>query len=186
MRSWAARSRLAPLTPGRVLVGLAFAVLLASCGKDDTTTGTDTSKPAETHSPSGKKSDFKPLPALESTPGPYGSIAVSASGLHAGFAQGKGNRAQARDSAVRTCIKAAKSTSAGCAEQLWFKESCGALATGDNGAFGTGWGDNGKLACRWALQSCRDAGGMACRADYYACSPGKLTGTCDGTFRSNH
>jgi len=184
MRALAAKSRLAPLTAGRILVVLAFAALLTSCGKEDAASGTDTSKPAAAPSISGKKSDFKPLPALKSTPGPYGSIAVSANGLHAGFAQGKGNKAQARDSAVRTCINAAKSTAAGCTEQLWFKESCGALATGDNGAFGTGWGDNGKLACRWALQSCRDAGGKACQADYYACSPGKLTGTCDGSFKS--
>lgn len=127
----------------------------------------------------------RPAPGADNSPrGPYGAIAVTANGLQAGFADGHGSRAQAEASAVATCAKSAKFGAGRCESRLWFKDACGALSTGDDGAFGTGWGVDPRRACGWALQTCRDHGGRNCQADYYVCSPRKLSGTCDGSFKS--
>lgn len=124
-------------------------------------------------------------PTADSKPrGPYGAIAVTANGLHAGFADGHASQAQAEASAVATCASNAKFGAGRCTSRIWFKDACGALSTGDDGAFGTGWGVDPRRACGWALQTCRDYRGRNCRADYYVCSPRKLSGTCDGSFKS--
>lgn len=140
--------------------------------------------PAASPSPSPSTSfSAAPRPDTESAPrGSFGAIAVSDSGVHAGFGSGKVSRSMAEATALASCRNDLKRSDGQCAVKLWYQNACGALATGDDGAFGTGWGNSWRSACGWALKTCRDYGGRNCEANWYECSPGKRSGSCDGTF----
>lgn len=119
---------------------------------------------------------------LTASGGPFGAIAVSPDGQHAGFSIGKANRDAAEADAVSTCEDSAKGQR--CEAMLWYRNACGALATGDEGAFGTGWGNSRQSACGWALRTCRDYGGRGCEANWYECSPSGQSGSCDGKLKT--
>lgn len=80
----------------------------------------------------------------------YGAIAYSPStGAH-GYSYDYASRAVAERKALAECRKHARD----CQVPLWFRNACGALAVGNGGGWGTGWGSNRALAERYALQSC--------------------------------
>lgn len=141
---------------------------------------------AATQSASRQDTAASPQAAEDEAAGPYGAIAVATDGLHAGLSYDKASVAAAEAAAVATCESSAKGKRLGCKSQVWFERACGALAMGDEGAFGTGWGHDPRSACRWALKTCRDFHGKNCEPNFYACSPGKRSGTCDGTLRMNN
>jgi len=81
----------------------------------------------------------------------YGAIAYSPStGAH-GYSFDYGSRASAERKALSSCRKYARD----CRVPLWFRNSCGALAVGNGGGWGTAWGPNRAAAEANALRSCR-------------------------------
>jgi len=175
MTAWIARLAL--------LAAYAAVVIVAGCGNDDRA-----SKGKDANDSEVAARGTKPQPRDEATEpaGPFGAIAVAQDGVHAGLSYDKASAALAEEAAVQTCERSGKGGKAlGCKSQLWFKNGCGALAMGDDGAFGTGWGDDPRTACRWALKTCRDHRGRNCEPNYYACSPRKQRGTCDGGITSH-
>ncbi|MFN0024567.1 MAG: DUF4189 domain-containing protein [Parvularculaceae bacterium] len=116
------------------------------------------------------------------TEGPYGAISmVSANGKVIGYV---GYDEPDKDTAMRLalegCREKAGAAGAGCKVAVVFENACGAFASTNDGGYGTGWGDTGAIACRWALDSCDDDNKSGCKADAYVCSPGGRNGTCDG------
>ncbi len=124
--------------------------------------------------------------------GTFGSIAASAEGK---FLVGYGafdfpSRPAAEQAAVEGCREEAVSAKRpdladGCRAAVYFSHACGALAQGKDGAWGTGWAEDGwREACGYAASTCRDFKGVECRGFVYVCSPGGLQGTCDGTIQT--
>ncbi|QSJ18538.1 DUF4189 domain-containing protein [Nostoc sp. UHCC 0702] len=103
----------------------------------------------------------------ESTPDLYGAIAYSRSTKVYASATGV-SRTRAERGALDNCRQ--QSRAQDCSVPLWFKNAWGALAVGSNGVYGTGWGYNttqprkGRaIAARYALQTCKNYGGVNCR-----------------------
>ncbi|MBW4561729.1 MAG: DUF4189 domain-containing protein [Mojavia pulchra JT2-VF2] len=103
----------------------------------------------------------------QSTPDLFGAIAYSPSTRVSSSATGL-SREEAERGALYNCQQ--KSQAKDCSVPLWFKNAWGALAIGSNGAYGTGWGYDttrparGKsIASRYALQTCKNYGGVNCR-----------------------
>ena len=89
----------------------------------------------------------------------YGAIAYSPSTRALGWSYDYRSRSAAESVALGNCRKHAGD----CIVPLWFRNACGALATGSNG-YGTGWGTSRGLAESYALQSCRrHTGGCSVR-----------------------
>ncbi len=89
----------------------------------------------------------------------FGAIAYSSSTQMYGFAVQQSKEA-AEVSALKDCL--AKTNSHDCQTLIWFENSWGALAIGNNGAAGTGWGTNEISAKRFAIQVCNQYGGKSC------------------------
>lgn len=97
----------------------------------------------------------------------YGAIAYSAgTGAH-GWASNHPSRKAAERVALSNCRKHA----ADCKTQVWFKNACGALATG-KGGFGTAWGNAQNAVDDEALKLCAKHA-KGCTVVRRVCSDGK-------------
>ncbi|HET8798752.1 MAG TPA: DUF4189 domain-containing protein [Thermoanaerobaculia bacterium] len=94
----------------------------------------------------------------------YGAIAYSMKTKRFGYSTGEGSRYDAEQSALGYC------RAADCRIQLWFRNTCAAFATGDNGTI-TGWGydSNPRKARQRALNECKKRG-SDCRVLVEACT----------------
>ncbi len=108
---------------------------------------------------------------LIATPGPargdrFGAIAYSVRTERYGYASDARSRGDAEARALREC------RAGDCVIKVWFRNSCGALATGDEGRI-TGWAYNNSLdeAKERALRECRAHGGHRCGIRAWACTP---------------
>ena len=81
----------------------------------------------------------------------YGAIAYSPSTGAYGYSYDHPSRADAEARALAECGNRASD----CQLPLWFRNACGALASGGNGGWGTGWGTSRGLAEGYALSTCR-------------------------------
>jgi serine/threonine-protein kinase len=95
----------------------------------------------------------------------YGAIAYSRRTGHYGYS----NRADSQRSAERRALESCEGRD--CKIQVWFRNSCGALATSENGQT-TGWAHDTSLrdAKVTAVEQCRDNGGRRCHVVVSACS----------------
>jgi len=95
----------------------------------------------------------------------YGAIAYSRRTGHYGYS----NRADSRRSAERRALESCEGRD--CKIEVWFRNSCGALATSENGQT-IGWAHDTSLrdAKISAIEHCRDEGGRRCRVVVSACS----------------
>jgi serine/threonine-protein kinase len=91
----------------------------------------------------------------------YGAIAFSNSSGAWGTSHDYGSRRSAEQSALNRC-------GAGCSVVLWFRNACGALATTQNHAYGTGWATDLGDAQNIALSGCRPYG--SCGITAWACT----------------
>ena len=95
----------------------------------------------------------------------YGAIAYSPSTGAYGWSYDHVSRAAAEGAALAQCNQRAGD----CQVPLWFQNACGALAIGDGGGWGTGWGTSRGLAEGYALQTCRQYTGN-CSVRRWACT----------------
>ena len=95
----------------------------------------------------------------------YGAIAYSRRTGHYGYSNRSDSRARAERRALESC------EGRDCKIEVWFRNSCGALATSENGQT-TGWAHDTRLrdAKETAVQQCREQGGHRCRIVVSACS----------------
>jgi hypothetical protein len=88
-------------------------------------------------------------PAAASAADYYGAIAYSRSSAAHGWAKDHPSREAAERAALAGCRKHA----ADCSAVLWFKNACGALATGPKGA-GWAWDQTQSVADQGAINAC--------------------------------
>jgi hypothetical protein len=79
----------------------------------------------------------------------YGAIAFSQDSGATGYAYNFRRRDLAEERALEECGH-------GCRVVIWFRNACGALATGKNNGYGTGWGTSRGIAERIALNKCAE------------------------------
>jgi Domain of unknown function (DUF4189) len=77
----------------------------------------------------------------------YGAIAFSQDSGNYGYAIDYDSRRSAEADALKECGD-------GCEVVVWFKNACGALATGDDNGYGTGWASNHADAEDIAMSAC--------------------------------
>lgn len=77
----------------------------------------------------------------------YGAIAFSQHSGNVGYSYNYRSRAAAEERALEECGR-------GCKVVVWFRNACGALATGDNNGYGSGWAASRREAERIALSGC--------------------------------
>ncbi len=95
----------------------------------------------------------------------YGSIAFSPSTGANGFTFGASSKAEAENGALRYCGKHARD----CRTGINFWNSCGAVALGSNGGWGSAWAEDGDRAQDLALSYCRQHT-TGCRIIRWQCS----------------
>ena len=96
----------------------------------------------------------------------YGAIAYSRRTRHYGYADNAGSREAAERRAMERC------EGRDCKVEVWFRNSCGALATGEDGQiFGWAHDTNLREAKENAVEQCRSRGGHRCRVVISACTP---------------
>ena len=95
----------------------------------------------------------------------FGAIAYSPTTGAAGWSHDYNNRSDAENVARGGCDNRADD----CRVAIWFKNGCGAVAVGNNGGWGSGWGANRRLAEREAIGSCRANDG-GCSVIRWQCS----------------
>ena len=95
----------------------------------------------------------------------YGAIAYSSQDGAYGYSDGWDNQGKAEKTALRYCSQ----NGSGCEIQVWFQNSCGAVAADGNLAF---WGQNDseEEAKRLALENCMKSGGQNCEVKVSHCS----------------
>jgi len=96
--------------------------------------------------------------------GAYGAIAYSPDSGDYGYSFSYSSRAGAERRAKRECGKT------DCTIAAWFRNSCGALATGDDGTWAGGRGDSESAARRDAQSDCVKEGGKNCEVVHAQCS----------------
>ncbi len=79
----------------------------------------------------------------------YAAIAFSQDTGSVGYSIDYGTQAAAEERALEECGR-------DCEVVLWVRNACGALATGDDNGYGTGWATSRQEAERIALSSCND------------------------------
>jgi hypothetical protein len=92
----------------------------------------------------------------------YGAIAFSQSSGAVGFSYNFRRRDIAEERALEEC-------GGGCRVVTWFRNACGALATGNGNGYGTGWATNRGTAERIALNKCGE-NARSCRVIRWACT----------------
>lgn len=93
----------------------------------------------------------------------YGAIAFSQAGGNYGYSYDYGSRAGAEQEALNRC------NASDCAVVLWFMNACGALASGDDNGYGTGWAPSRSAAENIAMSNCRNES-TNCRITCWACT----------------
>jgi len=99
----------------------------------------------------------------------HGAIAYSARKNVYGYSFDYGSSRPAADAAVANCRKEHKGAS-DCKVLVTFRNACGALALGNNGAHGSAWGLSQREAATKALANCRPYGGTSCKIERQVCS----------------
>jgi serine/threonine-protein kinase len=99
----------------------------------------------------------------------HGAIAYSALKKVYGYSSDYGSSRPAADAAVANCRKENKGAS-DCKVLVTFRNACGALALGNNGAYGSAWGLSQREAANKALVECRPYGGTSCKIERQVCS----------------
>ncbi|MEZ5873108.1 MAG: DUF4189 domain-containing protein [Nitratireductor sp.] len=95
----------------------------------------------------------------------FGAIAYSPnSGAH-GYSYDYGSQGEAEAYAMNECRKYAGD----CRVAIWFRNACGALAIGNNGGWGSGWGNNQRRAELEAINTCQQYTSN-CRIKRWACT----------------
>lgn len=106
-----------------------------------------------------------PAPAPQALgPGNYGAIAYSPTNGSIGWGYDYPSKEEAERIALTNCRKYATD----CVIPVWFRNACGALATGPSG-YGSGWGVTRDLAETYALESCRKHS-QGCAVQRWVCS----------------
>lgn len=95
----------------------------------------------------------------------YGAIAYSPATRADGWSHSYATRAEAERRALRECSSRARD----CRVAIWFKNACGALAVGQNGGWGSGWGNDRRRAELEAIGVCNQYTG-GCNIVRWACS----------------
>ena len=99
----------------------------------------------------------------------HGAIAYSALKKVYGYSYDYGSSRAAADAAVTNCRK--ENTGASdCKSLVTFRNACGALALGHDGAYGSAWGLSQRDAANKALAECRPYGGASCKIERQVCS----------------
>ncbi len=93
----------------------------------------------------------------------YGAIAYSVDSGRHGWSYNYGSRAAAENRALNECGEAS------CKVVLWFRNACGALATGDDNGYGTGWAGTRRGAETNAMLNCRQVSDN-CSVVRWACT----------------
>ncbi len=95
----------------------------------------------------------------------FGAIAYSRHTGHYGYWKGADSQAGAERRAMEAC------KGRDCKIEVWFRNSCGALATGEGGQI-VGWAHEPNLheAEDRAIRACRNEGGRRCRVLISTCS----------------
>lgn len=93
----------------------------------------------------------------------YGAIAYSRSSDCWGTSYNYRSRSQAEGAALSECC------SSDCEIKTWFRNACGALATGDDGSVGWGWYGSRSGAESIALRECQQRS-SGCRVRCWACT----------------
>ena len=104
------------------------------------------------------------VPCTASAQDYYGAIAYSADTKAHGWAKDYPARAAAEKAALDGCAKHADD----CSPVLWFKNACGALATGPKGS-GWAWAAAQEAADRAALRACAQRS-SACTVKQRVCT----------------
>jgi hypothetical protein len=94
----------------------------------------------------------------------YGAIAYSQSSHDVGYSENYGNQAQAEARAKKECGQS------DCETTVWYYNSCGALATDEDGAWGADHGDDEARAGKAALAQCASVDGKNCKVIAAYCS----------------
>jgi hypothetical protein len=94
----------------------------------------------------------------------YGAIAYSPDSGEIGYSKQYANRVQAEQRARQECGKS------DCEIAAWFYNSCGALATDDDGTWGGAQGGNEERARQAAIARCAKEGGKNCKVISTQCS----------------
>jgi Domain of unknown function (DUF4189) len=97
-------------------------------------------------------------------PNSYGAIAYSPDTGQIGYSEQYANRAQAEQRARQECGQN------DCEIAAWFYNSCGALATDDDGTWGGAQGGNEQRARQGAIARCKKEGGKNCKVIATQCS----------------
>jgi serine/threonine-protein kinase len=82
----------------------------------------------------------------------FGAIAFSQATGGYGFSYDHGTRREAESRAMSEC----NSRSRGCKVAIWFKNACGAVATGSNNGWGSAWAGSRERAERDAIGYCSE------------------------------
>ncbi len=93
----------------------------------------------------------------------YGAIAYSTDSGRYGYSYDYDSRAAAEERAVSEC------NDSSCTAVLWFRNACGALATGDGHAYGTGWASDRSEAENTAMSYC-NKNGTNCSITRWVCT----------------
>jgi hypothetical protein len=97
----------------------------------------------------------------------YGAIAYS----RRTGATGWSNKYDTRDEAESRALDECRARATDCEIEVWFDDTCGAVAAGDKGV-SWGLGDTARKAQLAALEKCSNAGGTNCEVKESACSRG--------------
>ena len=92
----------------------------------------------------------------------FGAIAFSQSNGTNGYSYDFGSQGEAEEKALQEC-------GPGCEVVIWFKNACGALATGSGNGYGTGWSSARGEAESIALSKCSE-NTSGCQVVRWACT----------------
>ena len=92
----------------------------------------------------------------------YGAIAFSQDSGKVGWSYDYRSRSEAEERALEEC-------GGDCEVVLWIMNACGALATGDDNGYGTGWAGTRERAEEIALTNCEENADN-CRINRWICT----------------
>jgi hypothetical protein len=99
----------------------------------------------------------------------YGAIAYSASTTKSGSSYGYSTQGEAQRGAMRMCFLESKGAG-DCVLQVWFYNTCAAIASGDDEIVSWSWQDSELLSRQYALSACVKKGGKNCEVIQSQCS----------------
>jgi serine/threonine-protein kinase len=99
----------------------------------------------------------------------HGAIAYSPEREVYGYSYDFGSANEAAAAALGNCREQDRKAD-DCEVMVTFHNACGALALGDNGAYGTAWGWSKREAGTKAVTECRPYGGTSCKVEREVCS----------------